>query len=151
MIHNASIKLNLGNPKNGWVPVQLESEDFNLEFNASIVPDNPVNKLCETLILVLNDLEAEMSWNIEPESYTFKLIPKEKEVCFSILEHSASAKDPHLIYELNGNLESIALPIYRSLKKFNTLELDKTDWIKIDQERLNKLTQLVRSKKTYKR
>jgi len=42
----------------------------------------------------------------------------------------------------------VILPMYRSLKKFSTLEFGQTDWIKIDQNKLNKLTELVTDKKT---
>jgi hypothetical protein len=41
----------------------------------------------------------------------------------------------------------VILPIYRSLKKFNTLEFKKTDWKKIDESKLNKLTELVKDRK----
>jgi len=27
------IELNLGNPKNGWLPIELKSAEFELEFN----------------------------------------------------------------------------------------------------------------------
>src|SRR5690554_2067302 len=48
------IELNLGNPKNGWLPIELKSAEFELEFIASNIPENPTDKLCESLILAIN-------------------------------------------------------------------------------------------------
>jgi hypothetical protein len=144
------IELNLGNPKNGWLPIELKSADFELEFNASNIPENPTDKICESLILVINGIETEICWNLEPECYFFELKHGGKNINLNISNSSGITKNRNLIYKLTGDFESIILPMYRSLKKFNTLEYDKADWNKIDQEKLNKLTELVVSKKLYR-
>ena len=98
------IELNLGNPKNGWLPIELKSANFELEFIASNIPEIPTDKLCESLILALNGIETEICWNLEPECY--------------FIELKSSGK-----------------------------EIDKADWKKIDQMKLNKLTELILDKK----
>ena len=145
------IELNLGNPKNGWLPIELKSTDFVLEFNTSNIPENPTDKLCESLILAMNGIETEICWNLEPECYFFELKQKGKGIELNISKSGGITENRNLIYELTGDFESVILPMYRSLKKFNTLEFDKTDWKKIDQSKLNKLTELVakRKKTTY--
>jgi len=145
------IELHLGNPKNGWLPIELKSEEFELEFNASNIPENPTDKLCESLILAVNGIETEICWNLEPECYFFELKQSGKEIELNISKSGGITENQSLIYKLNGDFQSMILPMYRSLKKFNTLEFDKTDWKKIDQSRLNKLTELVveRKKTTY--
>uniref|UniRef100_UPI00235227AE hypothetical protein n=1 Tax=Maribacter polysiphoniae TaxID=429344 RepID=UPI00235227AE len=70
------IELNLGNPKNGWLPIALKSSEFELEYNASNIPENPTDKLCESLILALNGIETKICWNLEPGCYFFELKPK---------------------------------------------------------------------------
>ncbi|MFC7356698.1 hypothetical protein ACFQO1_03290 [Jejudonia soesokkakensis] len=142
------IELNLGNPENGWLPIKLISNDFNLEFYASNIPENPTDKLCEALILALNGIESEICWNMEPDSYYFELKQSGKKINMIISNSSGIAKNRKVIYELIGDFESIILPLYRSLKKFNTLEFNKTDWKKIDQTKLNKLTEIVTRRKT---
>ncbi|WP_407557897.1 hypothetical protein [Winogradskyella sp. 4-2091] len=144
------IELNLGNPKNGWLPIELKSMDFELEFNASNIPESPTDKLCESLILAMNGIETEICWNLEPECYFFELKQIRKGIELNISKSGEITENRNLIYELTGNFESVILPMYRNLKKFNTLEFDKTDWKEIDQKKLNKLTELVKFKKLSK-
>tara|TARA_B100001146_G_C15843894_1_gene290402 strand:+ start:52 stop:264 length:213 start_codon:yes stop_codon:yes gene_type:complete len=60
LTEKTKIELNLGNPKNGWLPVELKSAEFELEFNASNIPVNPTDKLCESLILAISGIERNM-------------------------------------------------------------------------------------------
>ena len=142
------IELNLGNPKNGWLPIELKSAEFKLEFNASNIPENPTEKLCESPILAMNGIETEICWNLEPECYFFEIKSSQNGVYIIISKSSGKTENRNLIYELNGSFETVILPMYRSLKKFNTLEYGKTDWTIIDHGKLNKLTELITSKKT---
>lgn len=143
------IELNLGNPKNGWLPIELKSAEFKLDFIASNISENPTDKLCASLILALNEVETEICWNQEPECYFFKLKPSGKGIDFVISKSGEVTEKRNQIYELTGDFESVILPMYRSLKKYNTLEFDKADWNKIDQVKLNKLTKLVQERKNY--
>jgi len=144
------IELNLGNPKNGWLPIELKSTDFELEFTVSNIPESPTDNLCESLILAMNGIETEICWNLEPECYFFELMQIRKEIKLNISKSGGKTENRNLIYELTGDFESVILPMYRSLKQFNTLEFDNTDWKEIDQKKLNKLTELVKSKKLSK-
>ena len=143
------IELNLGNPKNGWLPIELKSTDFELEFNVSNIPENSTDKLCESLILAMKGIETEICWNLEPECYFFELKQIGKGIDLNISKSGGISENRNLIYELTGDFESVILPMYRSLKKFSTLEFNKTDWEKIDQIKLNKLTELVTERKNY--
>ena len=145
---NRKIRPNIGNPKNGWIPIEFNSTDFKLEFNASNIPENPTAKLCESLILALNGINTEICWNLEPECYFYELKQSGKEIELNISKSGGITKNRNLIYKLTGDFESVILPMYRSLKKFNTLEFDKADWKKIDQIKLNKLTELIKQRKT---
>lgn len=122
-----------------------------MEFNTSNIPENPTDKLCESLILAVNGIETEICWNLEPEFYFFELKQSGKEIELNISKSGTMTENRNLICKLTGDFESVILPMYRSLKKFNTLEFEKADWKKIDQEKLNKLTELVaeRKKTTY--
>jgi len=141
------IELNLGIPLTGWLPIEFKSGEFELNFTTSKIPENPTDKMCDALILCLKGVETEFQWNLEPDIYFFKLTPIGNLIKLSISESNGS-KVQNLIYEFNGDFNSVILPMYRSLKKFSTLEFGQTDWIKIDQNKLNKLTELVTDKKT---
>lgn len=141
--------MNIGNPENGWIPIELKSADFELKFNTSNIPESPTEKLCESLILVQNGIDKEICWNLEPECYFFELKPIGNGIEFIVSKNDRNSKSRNRIYTLNGNFESVILPLYRSLKKFNTLEFDESDWKKIDQIKLNKLTELITERKNY--
>ena len=143
------VKLTLGNPKSGWLPIELKSFDFKLEFKASNIPEYPTDKLCESLILTLNGIESEICWNLEPKCYFFELKPNGKDIDFIISKNGGVTENRNLIYKLTGDFESLILPMYRSLKKFSTLEFERIDWKKTDQIKLNKLTELITKRKNY--
>lgn len=142
------IELNLGNPENGWLPIEFKSGEFELNFTTSKNPENPTDKMCDSVILCLKGVETEFRWNLEPDIYFFKLTPIENLINLSISESNGSEVQI-LTYEFNGNFNSVILPMYRSLKKFNTLEFEQTDWIKIGPSKLKKLTELVTERKNY--
>ena len=143
------LHLTLGNPKSGWLPIALKFADFELKFTASNIPEIPTVKLCEALILAVNGIESEICWNLEPECYFFELNKIRKGIELNISKSGGITENRNLIYKLAGDFESVILPMYRSLKKFNTLEFDKVDWKEIDQIKLNKLTELVTERKNY--
>ncbi|NEV95082.1 hypothetical protein G3567_13145 [Psychroflexus sp. YR1-1] len=145
----SKLQLKFEIPKNGWLPTNFKTSDFELNFITSNIPENPTDKLCESLILTLNGIETEICWNLEPECYFFELKPSGKVIDFFISKSGGINKKRNLIYKLTGDFETMILPIYRSLKKFSSLEFDKTDWKKIDQIKLNKLTGLVTERKHY--
>ena len=102
MVRN-KIKLNLGIPQDGWLPIGFESGEFELNFTTSKIPENPTDKMCDTLILCLKGLESEFRLNVEPGIYFFKLSPGGDLVNLSISESDGSEVQ-NLIYEFNGDL-----------------------------------------------
>lgn len=146
---NRKIRLDIGNPKNGWIPIEFNSTDFKLEFNASNIPENPTDKLCESLILALNGINSEICWHLEPECYFFELKPNENKIILFISKSGGITENRNVIYEMTADFESVILPLYRSLKKFSTLEFNEIDWTKIDKTKLDKLRKLVTERKNY--
>lgn len=148
MTKKKKIELNLGNPHHGWLPIEFKSGEFELNFTSSKIPENPTDKMCDALILCLKGVESKFRWNLEPDIYFFKLTPSGNFIKLSISESNGSEVQ-NLIYEFNEGFNSLILPMYRSLKKLNTLEFNETDWIKINQIKLNKLAELVTERKNY--
>lgn len=120
-----------------------------MEFNASNIPEIPTDKLCESLILALNGINTEICWNLEPECYFFELKPSDNKINLIISKSGGITKNRNVVYGLTTDFESVILPLYRSLKKFSTLEFNKADWTKLDQTKLNKLTKLLTERKNY--
>ncbi|PRX54617.1 hypothetical protein [Flagellimonas meridianipacifica] len=142
-----NIKLIFGRPKNGWLPTKFESDGFELEFNASRIPENPTAELAESLILTLKGVESKCEWNLEPEKYVFEFKSIESEFLLSIYKIDGQ-KNKKLILANSGGFDSIVIPMYRGLKKLNSTDFEKADWSKINEVTLDKLNALVSQRKS---
>ncbi|MCH3885445.1 hypothetical protein [Tenacibaculum aquimarinum] len=141
------IELNFGKPESGWLPTEFKYAEFELNFDASDVPKIPTDLLCECLISTLKGIESKMYWFLEPGYYMFELIPNGKKIELLISNSNVLNEKRKGIYKISGDFESIILPLFRSLKKFDTLEFKDNDWEKINEIELNKLTELIKERK----
>jgi len=142
------INFNLGVPISGWIPVCFKSGDFVLEFTSSKVPENPTEKLCEALILIVSGVESEICWTEEPVCYYFKFNLVDDVYSFKINETDRRGHNQSEIFLKNGQFEDIIMPIYRGLKKWTTIEYQTSAWKKINPAKLNKLTELIKKRKS---
>ena len=143
MVRN-KIELTFGNPKYGWLPVEFKFSEFKLNFDASDVPKNPTNLLCDCLIAVLKGRDAKMYWFLEPGYYLFEFIPNNKGIDLIISSSSDSIIKQKRVYKISGSIDSIILPLYQTLINFNKVELNELDWQKIDKIKLTELTELIK-------
>ena len=141
------IEFNLGQPISGWIPVHIKSGDFILELTSSKVPENPTDKLCEALILILSGVESEMCWTEEPVCYYFNFNLIGKSYSFKIEETDRNGHNRTEVFSENGGFEDLIMPIYRGLKKWTTREYESSNWKKIKEDKLKKLTELIKNKK----
>lgn len=147
MVRN-KIELNFGNPVHGWLPVEFKYAKFELNFDASDVPKIPTDLLCECLVSILKGLETKMYWFLEPGHYLFEFVPNEKGIDLLISASNDSIVKGKEMYKISGSYDSIILPMYRTLKKFNTIEFNELDWEKINKVKLDELTELINKRKT---
>ena len=138
--------MKFGQPRNGWLPTKFESDGFELEFNASIIPVNPTTDLAESLIMTLKGVESKCEWNMEPEKYVFGFKSIEKEFLLSIYKMNEEKKE-ELIWKNLGGFDSIILPMYRGLKKLDSIGFEKADWSRIDEVTWNRLNELISQRK----
>ncbi len=142
------IEFNLGQPISGWIPLYFKSGDFILEFTSSKIPENPTDKLCEALILISSGVVSEMCWTEEPVCYFFRFELKDNFYSFKIEETDKNGQNRTEIFYANRGFEDLILPIYRGLKKWTTIEFEPSAWEKIEQSKLDKLTELIKKRKT---
>ena len=148
MSNTEKIELNLGNPEHGWLPVEFKYGEFELNFSASDVPKIPTDLLCETLISVLKGLESKMYWFLEPGHYLFDFIPQKKGIDLLISASGDSITEQKDLKIISGGFETIILPMFRALKKFNTLEFNNLDWEETERIKMYELTELIAKRKT---
>ena len=148
------MKLIFEKPENGWLPIIFENEDFRLEFTSSKIPENPTDEFCKNLILSSQGLNTKTVFNIEPHNYIFNLDKDQKNYQFKIVFHSESIDrfgsttiNKKVVFKKVGDFEEIVLPLYRSLKKFTTLDYKVSDWKKIESSKIEKLDKIIAKQK----
>jgi len=146
---SSKLEIEFSEPESGWLFVKIHFDDFNLEIGVSNIPSDPMVELCDTLIQINKGIQKPeiVIWHLEPYCYYLQLEKKEHDYIATILESDHYNSPKRVIKELKGTYETIILPLYRGLKKFHTMPLREHQWAKLNENRVDLLTQLVRSKK----
>ena len=139
------IKVKFGKPLHGWLPVFLAAGQFELEFEASDVPENPIYLLVDALQKALVGLESEVWWHLEPGGYYFNFEPQSIEECtLKITYTSGDAPEKvEKVFEMNGNFKQILLPFWRAVSEFNSHGYSERNWPETPADELYKLTTLI--------
>ena len=142
------IKFKLENPEHGWLPVCLAIEDFHMNFDASDVPNNPIQDLITSLVLAIQCTESKVYWHLEPGYYIFSFIPNgEKQFEFNLARSNSENSNEELLKQVSGTFSSIILPFYRAIKTFTTYNFNQKHWPQLSTEEISKLTGLVKANK----
>ena len=141
------VKCKLGAPHHGWLPVKVTIGDFNLEFEASDVPTNPVDLLTASLLRSLNGLESEVWWHLEPASYYFTFTPLEAEHYLFSISYANSHSDAEIRHEKikeSGSRDEVIVPFWRAIKEFVSHSYQEPHWPPTYDLELEKLTSAIR-------
>ncbi len=141
------LKIEFGTPEHGWLLMNFQWQDFNLELDLSIVPADPMEQLCDTLIQISSGIRnpSKIIWHLEPYCYFFELKKLEESYKVRISKSDEFESKPvEVIKEFEGNYDQIILPLYRGIKKFNSYSYKKPHWNEMDSKRIQKLTQQIK-------
>jgi hypothetical protein len=141
------LRIEFGTPEHGWLPVKIAFNDFNLEFEASDVPANPIEQSILSLRSVIKGIKAEVWWHLEPEGYFLEFKKFDDDYTLSTFFAKSENSDRKMEFKVNGSYESLILPIYRAIKKLADQKHDPQNWPAIDKTELDKLTELVEEAK----
>lgn len=114
-------KLEFEPPVNGWLPVSISYQNIKEVFHASSVPVDPIFQLTEILGSAVGGNGGEVWWHLEPAGYYLN-IHSEKNEFIVKLEYSENSKNINreVIFEYKGGFNEIIVPIWRSLRKFQS-------------------------------
>jgi len=138
------LKIEFGQPEHGWLPVYLRHGDFDLQFEASDVPVNPIGQLISGIRQITHGIGTEVWWHLEPASYYFNFDKRNDEYLLTLLFSKTDDTDKQMVYETNGKYDDIIMPFYRAIKNFSTREIEKIHWPKLEEDEINKLTTIVK-------
>jgi hypothetical protein len=136
---NGKLRIEFGLPGHGWLPVKVDHGDFHLEFMASNVPENPIDQLITSLLLVSDGIPSHTWWHLEPQGYWFEF-SKDVNGCGIKISSAENARAKRLmIYSLEGADDEILLPVYRAIKRLHADNIGSPHWQKIDEVKIQKL------------
>lgn len=140
------IKINFGVPDNGWLLMNFQCEDYQLECIVSDVPINPVLQLLDALILLHKGVPNpdKIIWHLEPYCYYFELEKINNQYNLKVLESESYESPTQLIKTFQGKYKDIILPLYRALKNFDSYSYKTPHWEELDRSRVEELTGLVK-------
>lgn len=137
------MKFKLGEPEHGWLPVELTTEVFNIQFEISDVPVNPIDQLIIGLSCVLGGTPSETWFHLEPASYYLLFTPTDGRNYEFHLEYSEThIQERNLrkpVFEAVGSKQEIILPFWRGVKEFMSHSFSEPAWPKCDELELIKL------------
>lgn len=144
-----SMKLTIGEPEHGWLPLVLEYGAFQLELDVSDVPTDPIKQLCDTLIQLNKGIVQpdRIIWHLEPYCYYLQLEMVTNGYEAQVLESDTFDSPTTVVQVIHGTFETLILPLYRSLKKFHAEAHQPPHWEELDSERIKLLTDLIKDKK----
>jgi hypothetical protein len=138
------LKIEFGQPEHGWLPVNVRHGDFELKFEASDVPINPINQLISGIRQITRGMATEIWWHLEPAVYYFDLDSKGNQYNLRISFAKNDQADKELVYETQGKFEDIVMPFYRSIKSFFTQTIEELHWPKTDEREFKALTNILK-------
>jgi hypothetical protein len=140
-----AVFVKFGQPAHGWLPVMFQAGTFQLAFNASDVPANPLELLCEALAVVPAGGSAEVIWHLEPAIYRFSFEKQVEEIILEIIEAPKYSKPGTCVLQLTGSVRSILFPFYKALTAFAAHQYGEAQWPALAASRLKLIRQLLRS------
>lgn len=126
-----SIYIYLGMPRHGWLPITFRYKDFQLDFDASDVLNNPVEELYNAAFRLENNDCRLITWWLEPAAYLFELERKGEAITLTITEQAdlnRESSNKKVLLVVSGSDENILEPIRSTLRRFLPLKYDETDW-----------------------
>jgi len=139
------IKIKFETPKHGWMPVKITHNDIEEYFDVSDVPVNPISQLEDVLDSAITGGGGEVWWHLEPAGYYLN-IHAEKENYRIKLEYSINSMSEtrELVFEYSGNFEETVIPIWRSLRNFQSYNWKE---FTVSEKTIESITKQVKAKK----
>lgn len=149
MSQKNKLEIEFGIPEHGWLPTVLMYQDYKLDIEISDVPRNPMTQLCDSLIQLVKGINKPdvIPWHLEPYCYHLQFNKTATNFEIAILESENINSTTKLTFEIKGEFETVIMPFYRSLKKFNSRSYKTPHWDELDNERIKELTKLVKEKR----
>lgn len=126
-----SISITLGTPDYGWLPVDFRYKDFQIDFDASNVLNDPIDEISYVITQLQDNETKRITFWLEAPAYFFDITKKGNNYILTI-SYSDDLFDeitePNLLQTINGSKGEIIEPLRSALKRFEALPYDKQHW-----------------------
>lgn len=126
-----SISIILRTPDYGWLPVTFRYQEFNLDFYASNVLNDPVEELLDIAYELKDKEKKRITWWREAPAYFFDVEKNGNSYCLTISETTDLLKktaENKLILTITGTEKEIIEPLRVALQQFAELEYERSHW-----------------------
>lgn len=116
------LEISFGNPQHGWLPVHIRYQQFQVNFDASDVPIDPVSHLADILAAAVNGGGGEVLWHLEPGGYFMMIASIGTEYSFRLdfCTNSEAADDRRNVLDVRGSFDKIVVPVWQALKRIQS-------------------------------
>lgn len=126
-----TILVTFGTPEHGWLPVDFHYNDFNLEFEASFVLNDPIEELYNVVTELQNNEQKRVTWWLEPAAYFFDFEQKNDTCTLTIIDtddlHNEN-DEKVVLNKLTGDGQKIIDPFRFALKQFASQSYEEKHW-----------------------
>jgi hypothetical protein len=140
-----ALTIKFGKPNHGWLPINFQAGGFILKLDASDVPVNPLELLCEALIVVPSGGDAEVLWFLEPTACWFHFQHDSEAITLTITESPNWQHGGVCILRLTGSVKEILLPFYKGLKEFSAQGYRRPHWPALPQKRIAQIGKILQA------
>jgi hypothetical protein len=138
------ITVSFGEPYRGWLPVALCANTFELSLAVSAIPANPLDSLCEALVVVAAGGNAQVLWNLEPAEYWFNFENQAGAIMLTIAKRSSHHLPLNQVCQLPGTAKEVLAPFYLALTRFAAHSYSEAHWPQLAKARLAHLGYLLK-------
>jgi hypothetical protein len=132
------LRIDYSPPLHGWLPIRLHVNDQVVAFEASDVPNNPIQQLIDALHIAANGRESSVWWHLEPDGYFIDFIPKGQTISFQLsFAPSSSRTKSHAVVMFSGSKKQVLLPFWRFIRSFQSHRYAEPHWPSVDYGRLD--------------
>jgi hypothetical protein len=136
---NNPLSIIFGTPEHGWLSVDIISGDYKFNIDASDVPVNPLELLCNVVLDLNADNKGEVWWHLEPSSVflEFKKLDKDYQLTIMTADKYESHRTVEKIF--TGTFQEIIEPFINALVLFYSKSYDEQQWPTVDTDKINRL------------
>ena len=139
-----NFQLKFGEPKHGWLPVDIRLPGDKIIFESSDVPNNPIADLIEALWKASRGETAEVLWHEEPGGYIFSIKPELTGISILIcsiedIDYVLGSGSRVERASFRGSPNDTLLPMWLAINEFAAHNFEEPHWPTTDYGELDKL------------